>query len=920
MIWNHQMLEFAGYEMDDGTILGDPNSTGLTKAIIDLGWTPPSPRSRWDLLPLVIMADGDVPAMVEMPPELSRLVEIRHPRYSAEFEKLDLKWVTVPALTRLGFDIGGVQYTAAPFIGWFMDAEIGVRDLADTFRYNALPDIAQALGLIDTTVEGIEGLDDLLEYERLSVLSRSQQELNYAVHWSYQQAKVSMSDTLTASTKWCRYDDDFKAKNGYRLPADPYWLAPPQGSIVPVWHRGGAPNYQPKPLICRHVQDPLKAWGRQKVNLATDAKLCHYVDIQTPDRPLLPGKSSSSYCVVPPPQNHDESHGELSTERTTLGTVCVSQSQVLPAEPPTCLDRRPSSSLSVAVFFCSAGTFAEKVAVKLTDRLKDLAQGCMNLSMCPAIQSLDHLQASTIPPGSIVLLVVSSTGQGEVPANGSRFIAMCDREAGKRLTSPQRSFRYAIYGNGDSRYAATYNGAAHIVDQRLRQIGGLTLAGGLHQGDTAVATTALQALNSWWTKLRPAIQDLASDSPKLRRANSDNDFGKGPKIRTLDCMTEAISRHQERSKRLCTDYHDARIANVNPSYCENHQGTYSVTLDIGARRYQDMGCIQVLPINSPAKVRRALRALGVSGSALLHLDLPGTNEPLNSAFLTEYVDLESPFANLDWLQSLGTNSINDDKFTILPCLDVLEHLHSSGHLPADNTLTTTVLLALPPLHPRTYSIASSLSYPTTPSPKATVDKPSNQLTILTKPLPTGRFSHTFLATSVPRVPLRYRLLPSPPAEKLLTIPPTTPLIIIATGAGFAPVQCYLQRRIAASHSSQPPDPNENKQSISLFLGLKPADISLFAPILNEAAAIPHLLSQLCIVPSNTDGVRVYDRILEEGTREKMREMVVEKRGWVFVCTGIDAAKGTRRSFENLLEGGGGVEEMEREGRWVEEVY
>lgn len=28
-----------------------------------------------------------------------------------------------------------------------------------------------------------------------------------------------MTDTLTASMKWCRYDDDFKKRNGYRLPA-----------------------------------------------------------------------------------------------------------------------------------------------------------------------------------------------------------------------------------------------------------------------------------------------------------------------------------------------------------------------------------------------------------------------------------------------------------------------------------------------------------------------------------------------------------------------------------------------------------------------------------------------------------------------------------------------------------------------------
>ena len=118
MFWNHQVLQFAGYEREDGSILGDPNSVILTNAILELGWVPPVSRSPWDLLPLVAMAEGERPAFAEIPPNLRTLVNIRHPRFVTQFEKLDLKWVPFPALTRLGFDIGGVQYTATPFIGW----------------------------------------------------------------------------------------------------------------------------------------------------------------------------------------------------------------------------------------------------------------------------------------------------------------------------------------------------------------------------------------------------------------------------------------------------------------------------------------------------------------------------------------------------------------------------------------------------------------------------------------------------------------------------------------------------------------------------------------------------------------------------------------------------------------------------------
>lgn len=52
-----------------------------------------------------------------------------------------------------------------------MDAEIGVRNLADSFRYNVLPDIVEALGLADGKIGKIaESFEDLPEYERLSML------------------------------------------------------------------------------------------------------------------------------------------------------------------------------------------------------------------------------------------------------------------------------------------------------------------------------------------------------------------------------------------------------------------------------------------------------------------------------------------------------------------------------------------------------------------------------------------------------------------------------------------------------------------------------------------------------------------------------------------------------------------------------
>ena len=60
----------------------------------------------------------------------------------------------------------------------FVDAEIGVRNLADNFRYNALPDIIQALDL--TKGKGsadAECFEELEEYEQLATLVRDSMEV-----------------------------------------------------------------------------------------------------------------------------------------------------------------------------------------------------------------------------------------------------------------------------------------------------------------------------------------------------------------------------------------------------------------------------------------------------------------------------------------------------------------------------------------------------------------------------------------------------------------------------------------------------------------------------------------------------------------------------------------------------------------------
>ena len=58
----------------------------------------------------------------------------RYPR----FDELGLRWYALPAVSLMLFDCGGLEFTGAPFNGWYMGTEIGARDLCDTGRLNML--------------------------------------------------------------------------------------------------------------------------------------------------------------------------------------------------------------------------------------------------------------------------------------------------------------------------------------------------------------------------------------------------------------------------------------------------------------------------------------------------------------------------------------------------------------------------------------------------------------------------------------------------------------------------------------------------------------------------------------------------------------------------------------------------------------
>lgn len=222
-VWNTQLIRYAGYKNNDGTITGDPDSVEFTEVCRRLGWSPPRNRpGMFDVLPLILQANGNNPELFEIPRELVLEVPITHPDYKW-FEDLRLRWYAVPAVSGMMLDVGGLEFTAAPFNGWYMSSEIGGRNFSDEYRYNMLKPIATRMGLNTST--------NKLWKDRALV------ELNLAVLHSYQQANVSIVDHHSATEGFMTF---FKNETALRggCPSDWVWLVPPiSGGATKVFHQ-----------------------------------------------------------------------------------------------------------------------------------------------------------------------------------------------------------------------------------------------------------------------------------------------------------------------------------------------------------------------------------------------------------------------------------------------------------------------------------------------------------------------------------------------------------------------------------------------------------------------------------------------------------------------------------------------------------
>ena len=223
-VWNRQLVGYAAYQRQDGSVMGDPVNLSFTAMCVKLGWNPPTVKSDFDFLPLVISDDivgHDRPRVFNIPADAIMEVPIHHPEHEL-FSSLNLRWYAMPAISNMGVDIGGVYYQTCPFNGWYQVTEIG-RDLLDKQRYDLAEAVAVACGI---------------QRSKIGVWrDRVQVEVHNAILHSFAKASVSLVDHHTASESFIDFHKEEISKRG-RCPADWVWLTPPAGgSMTKVFHQ-----------------------------------------------------------------------------------------------------------------------------------------------------------------------------------------------------------------------------------------------------------------------------------------------------------------------------------------------------------------------------------------------------------------------------------------------------------------------------------------------------------------------------------------------------------------------------------------------------------------------------------------------------------------------------------------------------------
>src|SRR6195256_6235730 len=558
------------------------------------------------------------------------------------------------------------------------------------------------------------------------------------------------------------------------------------------------------------------------------------------------------------------------TGRTTTTAIAST------AAPTPLARTRPGHNTPLLVLYGSNLGSAEELAT----RVADLAE--VN-GFATRLAPLDDFAGKLPDKGGVLFFCASYNGAP--PDNATQFVKWLGSDLPKDAFA---KVRYAVFGCGNSDWAATYQSIPRIIDERLAAHGGRSV---YTRGEGDARSDLDGEFESWFARLAPlATKDFGIDSNSSRSAEDEPLYKIEPVAPSAVNAIVALGGVAPMKVLVNSELQNKLGANASARSTRHIEVQLppDITYRVGDH-------LSVVPRNGPALVDSVARRFGFVPADQIRLQvaegrraqLPVGDAVSVGRLLTDFVELQQvatrkqiqimsehtrcPVTKPKLSAYAGDDAASSEHYRsdILgkrkSVFDLLEE-HPACELPFHAYLEMLSLLA-----PRYYSISSS--------PSDDPARCSVTVGVVEGPASSGRgiykgICSNYLAGRRAGETI-YATLRETKAGFRLPDDPSVPIIMIGPGTGLAPFRGFLQERAALKANGAALGP------AMLFFGCRhPDEDYLYADELKAFAADG--ITELHTAFSRAEGPKTYVQNLVAAQQERVWSLI-EKGAIIYVC-------------------------------------
>jgi sulfite reductase alpha subunit-like flavoprotein len=832
-------------------------------------WTPPTKKSGFDVLPMVLKMPGkETPYVHTLSADSLFEVDIEHPKYPG-FKELGLRWTTVPAISVFKMNLGGVVYANFPFNGWFVSTEI-VRNLME--RYDVGDQVAKLIGIdIQTDVMWRQAVT--VEFER-------------AVLYSFKKNGYTIVDPHSVGESFCVHVQREREQHGLECPSQWSWIGGLVGPTNKTWHL--------------EMRDFLV---RPQYDYSIDG-LVYYTCLEHSRVKAVSASNTLSPSII------DESESSSESDFVSFPKVLI-------------------------LYGSETGT-AEGVARQLKRSFAQLKPTVMTLNQGKGLEIAKQ-------KGFTHLICVTSTfGKGDFPANAVEFPKA-------PIEAVSSSMKYAVLALGSTLYP-DYCKAGVELDMKLEKAGIERLTRFVAKADESAG--AKEAISEWLTLVERLVLSPSVVQELERRALEDGDV---PSETVFSWLGRGVNVASSRGKdTLCL----SNTLLTAPSTKPVHQVTFQIPV---GEKYETGDHLSVQPQNSMVLVGRFLACYFAQIEAAFDgtksidqvIDEPFELECVEGTMrstadvvfpmpttlrvaLTEHLDLsmKGAFAvEFVTLCSELCTKMMDDKRAAEFVEDMSPYLALKGDIDefisfyptivdffekyrwlAEQVSLAKVLMLLPRLQPRYYSISSSALR------QATLSITVGVLSVETskKAKLNGVCSH-YLAGLTPmldRASIKIRTSSFRLPQNF-----SSSIVLVGAGTGLAPMMGFLQELEIAKEQEI------ITGKVHLFFGCRTEADFIYKDLIEQLESAGLLTSHIAFSRSpNHPKMYVQDQIVKAG--EQFKDLMLDPTTHYYVCG--DACMGAacqesaittlRNNSMSRISAVQHIQSMKLENRWQTDLW